>query len=294
MNNEQIKRQNVKYKQPLFQYEIYPVVSKSNDLKPDPAHWHNEFEICYCIGGNIIYKTAHKEYCLKEGDIVFVNADVIHSVTPVAPTEILNMSVHFIDESFISGGKGNAFDVEYVFPVKDNENIEMILFSGNGPRTETVRNIIAENIAIKKKKDKFWEFKIRNNISTFWECLIEETEEINTAVKLVTIRDKVLRDAMNYIQEHYDEKISLSDIASHVHISTRGCSRKFMKHLRVTPMNYLSSVRLSKAAVMLQDTEKSIGDVAFENGFSGGSHFTKVFKEHYKLTPIEYRNSLNK
>ena len=35
-------------------------------------------------------------------------------------------------------------------------------------------------------------------------------------------------------------------------------------------------------------------DVAFENGFSGGSHFTKVFKEYYKLTPIEYRNSLNK
>lgn len=292
--SEQIKRQNVKYKQPLFQYEIYPVVSKSNDLKPEPAHWHTEFEICYCLGGSIIYKTAHKEYCLKEGDIVFVNADVIHSVTPVAPTEMLKMSVHFIDESFISGGKGNAFDVEYVFPIKDNENIEMILFSGNGPRTETVRNIIAENIAIKKRKDKFWEFKIRNNISTFWECLIEETDEINTAVKLVTIRDKVLRDAMNFIQEHYHEKISLSDIASHVHISTRECSRKFMKHLRVTPMNYLSSVRLLKAAVMLQDTEKSIGDVAFENGFSGGSHFTKVFKDHYKLTPIEYRNSLNK
>ena len=293
MRNEQVKRQNVKYKQPLFQYEIYPLVSKSKDLKPGPAHWHTEFEICYCLGGSIIYKTANKEYCLKEGDVVFVNADVIHSVTPLAPTEMLNMSVHFIDDSFISGGRGNAFDVEYVFPIKDNENIDMILFSGNSPRAEMVRNIISENIQLKKKKDKFWEFRIRNNISLFWECIVEETQEINTAVKLVTVRDSVLRDAMTFIQEQYTSKVTLNDIALHVHISTRELSRKFMKHLNITPMNYLLSVRLQKASKMLQDTEKSIGDIAFENGFSGGSHFTKIFKEHYKLTPIEYRNNLN-
>lgn len=292
MSNEQIKRQNVKYKQPLFQYEIYPLKSKSSHLDAGPSHWHTEFELCYCISGSVIYKTAQKEYQLNAGDVVFVNADVIHSVIPVNPADDLHMSVHFIDDSFVSGGRGNAFDVEYVFPIKDNENIDMILFSGNGPRTEIVRSLIADNIHIKKKKDKFWEFKIRNNISLFWECIIEETEEINTAVKLVTVRDTILREAMNFIQEHYSEKIGLNDIASHVHISTRECSRKFMKYLKITPMNYLCSVRLHKASEMLQNMDKSIGDIAFENGFSGGSHFTKIFKEHYKLTPIEYRHNI--
>lgn len=294
MSDKDIRRQNIKYKQPLFKYEIYPIKSRSDNLSPEAGHWHSEFELCYCISGEVIYKTSKKEFLLKPGDIVFVNADVIHSVIPVLPSDNLEMSVHFIDDAFISGGKGNAFDVEYVFPVINNENIDMILFDASNPRTEFVRSLISENILTKKKKDKFWEFKIRNNISLFWECIIEETEDINTSVKLVTIRDKVLRDAMDYIQEKYSEKIRLSDISEYAHISTRECSRKFMKVLNITPMNYLTFIRLQKAASMLQTTDKSIGDIAYENGFASGSHFTKLFKEHYKLTPIEYRNVLNK
>lgn len=292
MNNEQMKKQKIKYKQPLFQYEIYPIKSRTSHLEENPWHWHTEFEICYVKSGSVTYRSAHKEYTLNAGDVLFVNADVIHSVIPINPCTDLEFSVHFIDDIFISGGRGNAFDVEYVFPIKNNDNIEMILFDGNSPGAEVIRTLIEENILIKRKKDKFWEFKIRNNISVFWEFIVNETEQINTEVRLVTIRDKTLREAMNFIQEHYDEKISLAQISAHVHISTRECSRKFMKHLKVTPMSYLGTVRLQKASEMLQDFDKSIGDIALENGFSSGSHFTKIFKEHYKVTPIEYRNSL--
>lgn len=294
MNNEQIKKQNVKYKQPLFQYEIYPLKSRSSHLDVTPLHWHTEFEICYCISGSVIYKTSKKEYILHPGDVLFVNADVIHSVIPVNPCDDLHLSVHFMDDMFISGGRGNAFDVEYVFPLKNNDNVEMILFEGNSPVTETVRTLIAENILIKKKKDKFWEFKIRNNISLFWEFVVEEFEKINSEARLVTVRDDVLRSAMTFIQEHYAEKIGLGEISAYAHISTRECSRKFKKHLKITPMNYLCSIRLQKASEMLQDFNKNIGEIAMENGFSCSSHFTKIFKEHYNITPFEYRSRLKK
>lgn len=292
MNNEQVKKQKIKYKQPLFQYEIYPVKSRTSYLPENPWHWHTEFEICYVISGSVKYKTPGKEYTLKAGDVLFVNADVIHSVIPVNPSDDLYFSVHFIDELFVSGGRGNAFDVKYVFPIKNNDSIEMVLFDGSNPRTEVVRSLIEENIQLKRKKEKFWEFRIKNNINLFWEFIVNETEQINTEINLVTVRDETLKAALTFIQEHYDEKINLEQISSFAHISTRECNRKFMKHLKITPMNYLCMVRLQKASQMLQDFNKSIGYIALENGFSGASYFTKVFKEYYNITPIEYRNSL--
>lgn len=290
--DSQTAKQKVKYKQPLFQYEIYPVRSRTDYLEPSPWHWHSEFEICYVISGSIIYRTQSYEYTLNEGDVVFVNSGVMHSVVPVNPSDNLVYSVHFIDDIFISGGRGNAFDIKYVFPIKDNKSIEMIYFNRDEEKTSVIRNLIKENIKIKKKKDKYWEFKIRNNISEFWQYLVAETEDMNQEIHLLTVRDQSLRAAMTYIQEHYTEKIGLEELASYAHISTRECSRLFKKHLNITPMNYLYLVRLQNASLMLLDENKSISDVALENGFSGGSHFAKLFKAQFNITPYEYRSNM--
>lgn len=292
MSNILASKEAVKYKFPHFYYEIYPLRSKSEYLPENPWHWHTEFELCYVINGSVIYKTSNKEIQLKKGDVLFINADVAHSVIPINPSDKLHLSVHFIDDIFVSGGRGNTFDVKYVYPIKSNSDIEMILFDEHHPNIEEIRKLMEQNIEIKHKKEEFWEFKVRNNICRFWEYLVKETQQINATVNLENIKDQTLRAAMTYIHEHYADKITVKELADFIHVSVRGCSRLFMKYLKTTPMNYLYSVRLQKASEMLSDPNKSIGQIALENGFSSGSHFSKIFKEQYKLTPLEYRNRI--
>lgn len=292
MNNTLASKEAVKYKFPHFYYEIYPLRSKSTYLPANPWHWHTEFELCYVIEGSVIYKTPNKEVQLKKGDVLFINADIAHSIIPINPSNKLHLSVHFIDDIFLSGGRGNTFDVKYVYPIKANSDIEMILFDEHHPNIKEIRELIKQNIYIKHKKDEFWEFKVRTNICLFWEYLVKETQKINATVSLENIKDQTLRVGMTHIQEHYADKISVNELANVMHVSTRGCSRLFMKYLKTTPMNYLYSVRLQKASEMLSNPNKAIGEIALENGFSGGSHFSKIFKEQYKLTPQEYRKRI--
>lgn len=294
--NEQIKREEVFYRQLMLYYEVYNLKSRKRVLeeKENPWHWHDEFEVCLVKGGKIKYKTAVSECLLEEGDVVFINAKTIHAVEPIPPCDDMFLSVHFFDDVFISGGQGNFIDVKYIQQVRDSESIDMIVFKAGTEQGIKARQLIEDNILLKRNKDKFWEFDLRKNTCDFWRMIIESVEETEIEIKLPSASNDRLRDAISYIQENYKEKITLNDIAENIHISTRGCDRMFMKYLKLSPIMYLHSVRLQKATSMLSDMNKSISEIAIENGYSSSSHFGKIFKEKHNMTPKEYRVRLLK
>ena len=55
------------------------------------------------------------------------------------------------------------------------------------------------------------------------------------------------------------------------------------------PIDYLTKIRLDRAVDMLTAGERSVREVGEESGFSGGNYFSKVFKRHMGMTPVEFR-----
>lgn len=101
---------------------------------------------------------------------------------------------------------------------------------------------------------------------------------------------KNLRLALDYIYDHLNERISVSDISEAVAISESQLRRDFQTYLSTTPSNFVQEKKIEFAKNRLVYSDITYVDLANDLGFASHSHFIKIFKQHTGMTPMEYRN----
>lgn len=119
---------------------------------------------------------------------------------------------------------------------------------------------------------------------------------LDSAATPENIPDKVkqyhlgtVETARNYIVSHFKESISLQQLAAHCLVSPFHFTRIFKTMTRASPHQYLNSVRLTHATVLLTETNLPVSDIAYECGFNSLEHFVTVFKQCYKIRPSVLR-----
>ena len=95
--------------------------------------------------------------------------------------------------------------------------------------------------------------------------------------------------AIDFIRENFRSKITVSEIASKVNLSTRQLDRKFQETLRMSPQEFIIKLRLKTACSELNSSDKSIMAIALDLGFYDQSSFTQQFRRHMGQTPLQYR-----
>jgi AraC family transcriptional regulator len=100
-----------------------------------------------------------------------------------------------------------------------------------------------------------------------------------------------LRVALEYIETHLCEDVSLASIAAAANLSTFRFARGFRKAVGQPPHQYVIGRRLERAKDLLRTTDEGIGEVARRVGFATQSHFTAVFSRRCGLSPRRYRHS---
>ena len=100
----------------------------------------------------------------------------------------------------------------------------------------------------------------------------------------------LVRKAEQYINEHYAEKIMLSEVADHCYVSQWHLSKLFNRFAGGNFYDLLNSTRIEKAKELLCDPAMSISNIAATVGYSDTSHFSRVFKKMEKISANEYRN----
>lgn len=92
-----------------------------------------------------------------------------------------------------------------------------------------------------------------------------------------------------FLYTHYQESITLSELAESVHFSDAYLSRYFKQETGITFRQYLNKIRVEQAAMELKNTEKSVTQIALDCGFSTPSAFNRKFREFFEMTPATYR-----
>ena len=99
----------------------------------------------------------------------------------------------------------------------------------------------------------------------------------------------ILRKAIDYIHEHYNEPVTLNEVAENIYVSTFYISRMFKKELGKSFVDYLNDVRIEKAKELLRDVKYKTYEVAELVGIADAHYFSKLFKKYSGMTPSEYR-----
>jgi AraC family transcriptional regulator len=101
-----------------------------------------------------------------------------------------------------------------------------------------------------------------------------------------------LKQAVNYINEHLDQNLTLAEIAAAVRMSPNYFASLFKQSTGLTPHQYVMQCRIEKAKQLLRHQELALVEICQEVGFASQSHFTRVFRQYTNTTPKAYRNAL--
>jgi AraC family transcriptional regulator len=99
-----------------------------------------------------------------------------------------------------------------------------------------------------------------------------------------------LNQAIDYINEHLGEDLSLTKIAAQVDMSQFYFCRLFKQSVGITPHKYLLQQRVERSKSLLRQRELTIFDIAADCGFANPSHFAKCFRQHTGVSPQQFRS----
>ncbi|MFB2893510.1 helix-turn-helix domain-containing protein [Aerosakkonemataceae cyanobacterium BLCC-F50] len=101
-----------------------------------------------------------------------------------------------------------------------------------------------------------------------------------------------LRQALDYIQEHLGEDISLEAIANYLNISQYHFSHLFKESMGISPYQYVLQQRVERAKQLLKQRELTIAEITVECGFANQAHLFKHFHKFLGMSPTKYRSYL--
>ncbi len=99
-----------------------------------------------------------------------------------------------------------------------------------------------------------------------------------------------IQPALQHIHHNYAQPLKIAELAAICHMSTSGFCTLFSDLMHNSPNRYINSLRLENACKLLRSTELPVLDISIETGFSSLSNFYKMFKEHYNMSPLKWRN----
>lgn len=101
----------------------------------------------------------------------------------------------------------------------------------------------------------------------------------------------IVKNALQYMEENYKNKITLNDVAEKTYVSQWHLSKLLNKHTGKSFSDLLNQIRINQAKLLLMDPSLRVGDVAEMVGFLDVAHFSRVFKKLAGMSANEYRNS---
>ncbi|MBT9775937.1 AraC family transcriptional regulator [Clostridium sp. MCC353] len=104
------------------------------------------------------------------------------------------------------------------------------------------------------------------------------------------IRDFYIREAVSFIEQHFQNDITIEDIAAFCNLNRSYFGKIFRDAVGKSPQEFLISYRMTKAAELLKLTGLSIGDIGNAVGYPSQLHFSRAFKKTYGVSPRQWRD----
>ena len=132
-------------------------------------------------------------------------------------------------------------------------------------------------------------FHLIGHLHLFFDALLRSiTPEQSSNTK--RLQDYYVRDALTYIEQNFQNDISVEDIAKFCGLNRSYFGKLFRDATGKTPQQFLLSYRMIKATELLKLTKLSIGDISCAVGYDNQLHFSRAFKKLYEMSPREWRN----
>ncbi len=241
----------------------------NHDIRPDDSaylnllHYHQLYEIYFITQGTCSYFIDNRTYHLKPGDLALIPEGIIHN-TVYQNTGHSRMLINCVSDYIPASARPTSF------------------LYRNPKITEQIQDIFNAIEQEYTYPDHFSEEAIICQIKLLFFLLARHSNTYTSAEK----GNEMITRAAAYLQQHFQEDISLPGIARFAAVSPEHFSRLFKKETGLGYREYVNQLRLQKAEQLLkQSSGASIAEIAAECGFADSNYFSVKFKKMYGVSP---------
>lgn len=287
INIDENQKETTKHGDSEFPIAIYSTQINKNILGFVDWHWHEELQFCIVTKGSVNFNVEGETIVLSQGEGLFINSQQLHRAKIHEDSDSSYICFDF-HPNLIYGFAGNIINIKYIRPYLDNSMIKYCIFNND---TKWKANILKELMEIYKEYNEEnigFELKILMLLLSIWKNMVENYFTSFSTDKLIHNTSRI-KAIINYVHNHYMEKINLKDISDEVNLSKGACCREFKKYMNCSIFEYITNYRLIVSENLLITTNESITDIAYQCGFGSSSYFIEKFKLQTGVSPFVYR-----
>lgn len=243
-----------------------------------PRHGHDHYVICLIEQGVQSFTHKGTKYVTPPSGLILINPGVVHTGEPASERGFQMRSIyptlaHMQTAVHQLTGRHNA--IPYFRDVRLDD-------------PAATHSVWALHEALSQNGDPL---EVESRFIATLAQLIKRFGEVRPVERPLGQEHTAVQQAKAYLEDHFDQPISLSDLADHVALSPYYLLRVFHAEVGLPPHAYLQDVRVRRAQRLIE-LGQPLADVALAVGFSNQSHLTRRFKRTVGVTPGHYAGQI--
>lgn len=250
-------------------------------------HWHQtEYELNILLNGSQEFCHGSETNLLEADDVLLVNPGTGHA-SFAQQADTLALVLHFSTaalNSFVK--KGFTYHFSDCLSTKETRY---------APEYNRIRFYAGQIFYASLTGGPYARLMMKASMELLLAtlCTLFHTQTVKTLQEEDLAYQETVRRLIKYIEQHYNEKITLEDLAQFSQYNRTYVSTLFKNTVGVNFYEYLTRVRFQKALIELANTNKNLTEIAINNGFSVLKSFNARFKEALHRSPADYRAQLS-
>lgn len=257
---------------------------KDSYLKEVALHHHDFYEVYFFLSGNVQYIIENRSYLLTPGDVLLISPMELHQPMFGSEQREYERIVLWIDKQFLEGFSlpGQSFNACFNTNTPNHSN----LLRPEGANRQFLIFLLEQLISESSSADPYQEICALSYLAQVM-ILLNRLSLQQRRENVVPTPDSTVYSILGYINEHYNENLSLDDLANKFFISKYHLSREFQRLVGTSVHRYIVQKRLVMAKQMLSSGKPS-SEVYQNCGFGDYSNFYRAFKAEYQISPKDY------
>ena len=268
-----------------FPFEMYSL-SGSGVIVPSRFN-DSMMEIVEVTAGNVQIQIGTEYIFASKGDFLYVPHGSLYRVDAIGGYAAVRGMM--FDTSIIEANMVNyETEILYMFYVQSENKIK--IFSDTHPVHKILKRCMSDSYDEYLAKDVCYKLPIRANIYLAMTALLRYyCSTKNDSERIIYHNVLRLRPVINYISEHYAEKIYIEKLSEIIMVSPDYFTKMFKDSIGKTPVDYINGIRINRSMQMLIETDMPVAAIAEKMGFCNSNYFNKIFKQYMGVSPLAYR-----
>lgn len=249
-----------------------------------PLHWHDEFQFVLIVNGTANFQINQESVAVHEGEGLFINSGCLHMANDEDSSGCVYICINVSPNFVVS----HELYATFVAPYIQATNLQYIHLSQRESWASSILRSIGKIANWIEQSQPFYELDVSIELTVIWKNLVQNGIQLQFEEREM-LKNQRMKLMLDWIHQHYAEKILLEDIAQAGQLSRSECCRYFKRFLGKSPLNYVTDYRIQKSLILLQQPRFNVTDVAYQVGFNSASYYIDKFRKSMKMTPFAYK-----